>query len=95
MNAGLDEVAVVLIDDALAELLERVAIGLRPPVPRLPRRVEVGAQGVDRVREVVRDPDADRAVVRRVRGGEVERGRLQEPGRQRHQVELDVDVRVG
>jgi len=43
MNPGLDEVAVVLIDEALAEPLEGVAIGLRPPVPRLPRRVEIGA----------------------------------------------------
>ena len=45
--------------------------------------------------EVVGDADADRAVVHRVRRGEVERRRLQEAGRQDHLVELDVDVRIG
>jgi hypothetical protein len=95
VDAGLDRIAVVLTDSALAELPERVAVGLRPPLPRLPRRVEVGAQGVDRVGEVVGDPGADRAVVHGVRCHEVERPRLQEAGWQRHQVELDVDVRGG
>ena len=34
MNTGLDEVAIVLVDDALAELLKRLAIRLGPPGPR-------------------------------------------------------------
>jgi hypothetical protein len=69
MDAGLDEVAVVLVDDALAELLESLAIRLVPPVSAAAtRRVEIGAQEVDRVREVVSNPDSRSRVVRPRRG---------------------------
>ena len=85
----------VLVVDAGGARLEPRAIGVAPPAPRPPLRVEVGASGVEGVGEIVGDAGADAAVELRVVGvGSVADGQ-EEAGRQDDLVQLRVDVGEG
>ena len=50
MDSRLDEVAVVLLDQALAALIEGLPIGIGPPIDRPALQIIGGAQRIDKVR---------------------------------------------
>src|SRR5438270_12731080 len=94
MDAGLDEVAVELIRHARRPLLKTFEIFGGPPVPQASLRVILRALIVETVADLVSDHDADRAVVHRVGGVDVEGGRYQDSGGKDDLVEQRVVVRV-
>ena len=88
-------VRVELAHDAGRLLLELLEVLVRPPVLQPALRVVLRALVVEPVADLVPDDDADRAVVDGVVGGQAERRRLQDPGREDDLVQERVVVRVG
>src|SRR5262249_8469153 len=92
MQPGLDLEGGVLVDDTGGARLELRAVGVAPPACRAPLSVEFGASGIESMREVVGEVDADATVELRVLGvGAVADGQ-EKAGRQDDLVELRVDV---
>src|SRR5690242_6753069 len=95
MDVRLDEVALELIDDALAALLEFLEVVRGPPVLETTLGVELRAFIVEAVADLVTDDDADGAVVHRVCGIDVEGGRDEHAGGEDDLVEQRIVVSVG
>src|SRR5262249_5406517 len=90
MQPGLDLEGGVVVDNTRGARLERRAVGVAPPACRAPLSVEFGASGIESMREVVGEVDADATVELRVLGvGAVADGQ-EKAGRQDDLVELRV-----
>jgi len=80
MHTRLYEITIELIDHALTALLELLTVGIGPPICRMSLQVVGSPQAVDEVRQIMRDCNAERAIVDRIRGVGIEERRLQLAG---------------
>ena len=82
MNAGLNEIAIELANDAGSAILEALQVFSSPPVVEAAFRVKLRALVVKAVADFMTNDHADAAIVDGVYVFHAERRLLQDPGRE-------------